>query len=296
MNSSSTPKWFLEIIENLGEWTVVLASLVSIIIGVLSFIPFFNLLSTDVILRLTLIALGLLMGTVVYQIRQRTSEISELREVLGLVEVKVLEGKKLFPEHLVESVHQVQNYILDTNLNEENRSVSNEKQELYRRILDERLKRGEVSYKSVEVIFTKERLERVIRRLLVYEGQDYLIRHYYSSPKAIPVLHIMSFDGQGFNFGGFYSAATAGVSDQENYIYIRHPDINLFLREYWEVLWRGATPLNPGRQINWKELEQIALHINMSVAEFQEMVTQIKNELQLNNSKRKRELKDGRKQ
>jgi hypothetical protein len=277
---------------NLGYdgWVLGLTSLVAIIIGLLDFTPFINL-STDAMLRILIVASGLLMGTAVAQSARRKFEIIELRESLGLMDIEVLDGKKTFPQHLAEGIHRAKNFVLDTNLNEETRIGLEDDQIFYRQILDERLKKRDLSFRRVEVIFTRERLETVIRRLLMHEGQEYYIGHYYAPQKAIPVLHIMSFDGEGFYLGGFYSAGTAGVPAQERMVYIRQPEINDYLRDYWEILWRGAIMLNPNGKINWKELEQIALHINISAFEFQEMVKQITNEVQRSNAKRKREVK-----
>jgi len=257
-------------------WVLGLTGLAAIVIGILDFTPLVDL-TTDPMLRMIVIALGLLMGAVVAQTGRRALEISELREALGLVEVEALEAKRSFPHHLVQSVLQAQKFILDTNLNEEVPRGPGDPQRQYKQILDEQLRKGNLSFRRVEVIFNKERLEKVIHQLLTHEGQDYFIRHYDPPPRAIPVLHTMSFDDERFYLGGFYPAESPA---EERVIYIRQSGIAQLLRDYWNVLWLRATPLNEGKRINWAELKRIALRVGMTESGFDAMVARLKNEVQ----------------
>jgi hypothetical protein len=250
--------------------------LAAIVIGFLDSTPLVNLTS-DPMLRIIVVALGLLMGAVVAQTGRRAVEINELREALGLIEVEALEGKKSFPQHLLQSVFQADRFILDTNLNEEVPYRPSDPQRRYKQILDERLKKGDLSFRRVEVIYSRETLEKVVRKLLIYEGQDYFIRHYDPPPRAIPVLHIMSFDDERFYLGGFYPTESPA---EERVVYIRQPDIAQLLHDYWNILWLRATPLNEGKRINWAELKRIARRVGMTESDFDAMVRQLKNEIQ----------------
>jgi hypothetical protein len=257
-------------------WVLGLTGLVAIMIGILDLTPFVNL-TADPMLKMIVIALGLLMGAIVAQTGRRALEITELREALGLVEVEGLEAKRSFPQHLVQSVLRAQKFILDTNLNEEVPRGSGDPQRQYRQILDERLRKGDLSFRRVEVIFNKERLEKVVRRLLKHEGQDYFIRHYDPPPRAIPVLHMMSFDDERFYLGGFYPAESP---TEERAIYIRQSEIAQLFRDYWNVLWLRAIPLNEGKRINWAELKRIALRVGMTEPDFNAMIARLKDEAQ----------------
>ena len=191
----------------------------------------------------------------------------------------MLEEKRSFPQHLVQSVRKTQRFVLDTSLNYEYAALpgTDEPQWQYKQILEKRVKQGEISFRRIEVIFSRERFEEVLRKLLAYEGCEYFIRYYEAPPKAIPVLHIMSFDDEHFYLGGFYPAESPA---EELVVYIYHPEMTQFLRDYWNMLWLRATPLNEGKRINWPELKRIAMHLGITEPEYESMVTTLKEAMQ----------------
>ena len=155
----------------LDEWILGITGLAAIVIGILDFTPLTNL-TNDPLLRLIVVALGLLMEAVVVQTGRRSSEIKELRESLGQIEIEFLEAQLSFPQRLIQSVAQAKRFILDTNLNEERaRGLVEDPQREYREIRDKRIMRGEIVFQRVEVIFNKSALEKVVRSLLRYQGE-----------------------------------------------------------------------------------------------------------------------------
>jgi hypothetical protein len=187
--------------------------------------------------------------------------------------VETLEAKQSFPQQLVRSIRRAKKFVLDMNLIEEVPRELNTPYKKYRQILEERVSGGELSFKRVEVVYSRERLERIVTRLLKHEGQDCFIRHYEPPIRAIPILQLMSFDDRDFYLGGFHSDISP---TEEQVLYCRHAEITRVLREYWNVLWMKALPLNKGDVIHWKELKRIALRIGMKEAEYEELIAELK--------------------
>jgi len=280
-----------QLIRDFGfdNWVLSLTALAAILIGILDFVGWLNL-STDQLLQIAIVGIGLLMGSVIAQTSRPASEIRELREAIGITEVTILESKKSFPQHLVQSIFKTQRFILDTALNYETLPGPDDSQMQYKQILDKRVRRGDISFRRVEVIFNKERLEVVLRKLLTYEGAEYFIRYYDAPPKAIPLLNMMSFDDHHFYLGGFYPSESP---TEELAVYIRHPEIAQFFRDYWNVLWLSGIPLNEGKRINWAELKRIASHLGMTESEYNSMVTELRDEIQRKKKQTSLQKRDG---
>lgn len=259
-------------------WLLGFTGLAAVAIGMLDFIGWLQL-STEQLLQMVIVGLGLLMGAVVVQVTRQETSVDRIRTQLGAADIEVLDMKWAFPQHIAQRAREAQKFILDTNLNEEvprfPRPSSPQAQ--YRRIRDERVSKDEIGFRRVEVIFRKKHLESVVRRLLTFEGHEFYLRHYDPPPQAIPVLHIMSFDGEHFYLGGFYPTESP---TEEQAVYIRNMAMNQLLHDYWQMLWLRARPVNEGTVINWVELKRIGKRLGMTDEEFSEMVNRVKGEVQ----------------
>ncbi len=268
-----------KIIEALGYDGSILAltAIAAALIGMLDFVGFLGL-ELQQLTQLVLIGIGLLMGAVIAQTSRRTIEMKELKEALGLAEVQMLETGEEFAQHLVSSVTKTKKLVWDTKLTVATPSVARENlQEEYQGILYNRVAKGSVEFKRVEVIIYSKALERVVYRLLLYEKQTYFIRYYPTPPKAIPILNIMAFDEDSYYIGGFH---TSELSGNQKVLYIRQPELGDLLKDYWNYLWSQAIPLNEGGEINWKELEKIGKNVGIEKPDFDTMVERLKNEVQ----------------
>jgi hypothetical protein len=227
-----------------------------------------------IVVLLTLIA--------IYLVLERRSTLDKIAELMvqlerkmGGAEIEILDMKWAFPQHIAQRARAAKKFILDTNLTEElPRASKVSPQEEYSRIRDERVLKGEIGFKRVEIIFHKERLESIICRLLMFEGCDFYLRHYDPPPQAIPIIHLMSFDDEHFYIGGFYPLDFPPT--EEKAVYIRSPEIGELLREYWQLLWLRATPLNEGGVINWTELERIGSRLGLTNEDFESLVARLK--------------------
>jgi hypothetical protein len=220
----------------------------------------------------------------IYLVLERRSKLDKIAELMVQLEsktggagIEILDMKWAFPQHIAQKAKAAQKFILDTNLNQEIRRASTvSPQEEYRRIRDERVLNGKIAFRRVEVIFHREHLESVIRRLLMFEGYDFYLRHYDAPPQAIPVMHLLSFDDEHFYIGGFYPS---DPSTEERAVYIRSKEMGELLREYWQLLWLRAKPLNEGKIINWAELKRIGSKLGLNDDEFEGLVTRLKDEV-----------------
>jgi hypothetical protein len=263
------------ILSNLdwGEFGLALTGLIGTMLGILDFTPLVTL-TDDAALRMILCGTGLLMTSVAAQSARRKAENSELRQALGQAEVMSLNLRTEFPDHIGQNARKARKFILDTNLsNMLPRVGTGSQQDQYHQIRNDKLMNAQISFLQVVTIFHRETLEAIIKRLIIYKDKEFYIRHYDPPPKAIPIIHIMSFDNEHFYIGGFHPIESLG---EETGIYIRHPVVNKLLADYWNVLWSNAIPLKEGKKIYLDRLWNIAKRLEVPRTEFDEMVKPLK--------------------
>ena len=191
--------------------------------------------------------------------------------------LELLEMQHTFPQELTRRVQEAKRFVFDTNLSEEKPRRSSFTQGEYRAVRDLRVMRGEIGFKRVEVIYHKERFVSVVKNLLKFEGKNYYVRYYEAPPKAIPMLHVMAFDDEHFYVGGFYPPDSP--PGEEKVVHVHGGVLAEMLREYLQVLWLKAVPLNEGGQINWDELARIAQRLGMSPEEFDDLILEAKSRI-----------------
>lgn len=272
---------FKRILGELGwdGWTFLLCGVAALVVAVLDFAQVITLTSESA-LRLVIVAIGMVLGAIAAQTSRRTAEIKDLRDAVGVTSIELIRVGKESQLHVQQSLSRAKRFVLDTTLHRDraNLNYPTDDRTHYHYTMYERLQKREISYRKVEGIFSKERLEYVISRLLIYEGTDYLIRYYASTSKPIPVLNMMSIDNEAFYLGAFYRGDAP--AETENLAYSRDPRIGTLLSAYWNNLWQSAKPLNEEGRIDWDELKAIASFIGMSEQEFDATVNKWKDEVQ----------------
>jgi hypothetical protein len=270
------------IIRELGidGWIIGLAAIAAIVIGLWDFVPQPKHMTPDPLLRMILVALGLTMAAIVAQTSRRSLEISELRDAVGVTSVELIRPGKDFQFHAQKSFNLARRFILDTTLHREHATLNHPLDDPadYHHTLYERVQKREVSYRKIESIYNKERLEYVISRLLIYEDMDYIVRCYVSRSKPIPVFNLMSIDNEMFYLGAFYLGDAP--AETENIAFISGSKMSRLFEAYWNNLWHSAKPLNEERRINWDELRSIAKLVEMSDDEFNAIVNKWKRVVQ----------------
>lgn len=218
-----------------------LSSLGAIVFGVMSFIgviPF----AGDQLSSILIGATGVLMAAVVALSTSRKSEINELRNTLGVSDSKILKSHKELEESLAFSATKAESYISDTSLSRmipEPASLPffSGVESAYRRTIFDRVRRREIRFKRVEIIFHRQGLEQLLFRLLLHQGYDYQIRHYEPLQKPIPMLSFVSFDDTTFYFGGYY---LQGASREDKSLLIREPNLAQLFSDYWDTRIRSG--------------------------------------------------------
>jgi hypothetical protein len=195
----------------------------------------------------------------------------------NITDAQIINPKE-FGQHLTSSVSIAKSYVTDTVLNRiirapRTQSYFLDNQGDYRKLLYDKVKKGELTFQRVEVIFTKENLEAIIFRLFLHEGCRYYIRHYDSPPQPIPIMNFMSFDGKELYLGGFYNKEAAG---EEKVLFINERHSSDIYNSYWNVLWDGAIPLNESGKINLKELKRVGEKFGINDGAFRTMVNKTK--------------------
>jgi len=269
-----------QVLTELGfdGWAFLLCGAGAVVIAVLDFTQVVHLTTEDA-LRMIIVAIGLMMGAIAAQSGRRTAELQDLRDALGATSVEVVRPE-LRTSHIRQNVVRAKHLILDTSLHvlrAKNIHPADNPNHYYY-VLYERLKRKEITFRKIDTITSKERLEFVVSSLLVFEGLNYYIRYYDALPKPIPVLNMMSIDNEIFYLGAFY--VSDAPADTVGEVVIRSPEMSRLFEAYWNNLWYSATPLNEGKRINWDELKVIAHRVGMSEEEFNSIVSKWKDEVQ----------------
>ncbi len=265
-------------------WANAIIGIVAIAFGLLDFIPQLKL-DQNTILRLILIVSGLLLTGFASQSARRSSEIDDIKKAINLTETRLVYSGKEGTNALREYVTHTKKFILDTTLTAERANIRHplDAPDSYHNALYQRVRNKEISYRRVEIISTKERLEYAIMRLIIHDGTDYLLRYFGSQSKPLPVLNVMSFDNESILLGGFYTSDAP--AETVFMVSIKSSDVSKVIVNYWETLWHAAKPLNEGGRIDWQELKFLATQIGVSELEFTEMIDKWKNESRKRNRK-----------
>jgi len=271
------------VFDNLGIDGVIfgIASIASITIGVFSFVgSFFNFqpITGNQLSSVLIGTVGFLIAAVVALSAKRKNEIREIKDAIGISESELINSNREVEERFAFSARQAKRFILDTSLNRvipdsANIAYFSGVESEYRRAIYERVKRGEVNFRRVEIIYHRQGLEWAIFRLLLHDNPNYQIRHFEPSDKPIPMISFLSFDNTTFYLGGFHMK---GSPTEETALVIRDPNLSKILGDYWNVFWDMATPLNEGSTINWNELKQIGLRVGIEEQEFEKVVSKLK--------------------
>ena len=164
-------------ISNLGfgGLTLVVTGTVAFVIGILEFTPLVSL-PDGIMLQIIVAAIGLVMATIASQGSQSSQQVKELRNdirklLTSSAEIELLEAQHQFPQKLVKSIMQVHDFVCDSNLTEVTPRQLGDPQTEYRRILDERLRNGRLTFQRVDVIYGEHNLRKVIHRLLQHQRE-----------------------------------------------------------------------------------------------------------------------------
>lgn len=268
---------------NLGfeGWVFGLTGLAAIVFGVISFLGFIPL-PIGQSLQIVIGAIGAIMLAVVAQASRRQAEFQELKDLVGIADVKLLDNEGEFPADLVSECMRTKGFVNDVFVNwatprrEAVRYLTGKYSE-YNRELFRRVTKDEISFRQVQVIYHAQGFQELIHRLLLHEGHGYYIRYYDKPPVSIPILHVTSFDDRVFYLGVGYPK---GQPAKNQVLRLSEPNSNQLLKNYWQVLWDSATPLNTGRLIDWDEIRKLGTSIGLTESEIEDMLSKVRKDVE----------------
>ena len=246
--------------------------------GLLGYIP----LDTEQSIQILVGAMGALMLAIVSQTARRQSEFSELRDLLGISNLELIANNAEYVQHLLQNVVGTKTFVSDTILSPTITPMSQPEyfsgsRADYKLLLYKRVVKGEINYRRIEIISSKFNLERTIYRLLLFQVYKFLLRHYIAPPSFIPILNLVSFDDNKVYLRDFYRNES---TVHEKTLALSGNKSAEFFREYWNVLWNEAIPLNQGGVTDWEELRRISIRIGLSSNEFDSLVSRLKEAVQ----------------
>jgi hypothetical protein len=270
------------LLKQLGidDWVLVICGFAAIVFAVLDFAQIIQL-TQEAMLTMILTACGMMMGATVAQSIQRNNQVDAVLGSLDTSKTESIDSTD-YNSYIKQNIYKAKRFVADTTLHQvaapTNFCHPIDVPNHFANALYKRLQKKEITFWCVETIPSKERLEWVIYRLLVFQGLRWYIRYYDSNVKPIPALNIMSFDNEIFIIGSFYGNTIPGEGVTD--VSINNPKICYLLTAYWNNLWLNAKPLNEGDRINWDELKAIGVKLGIADIEFDAMINRLKLELQ----------------
>jgi len=144
----------------------------------------------------------------------------------------------------------------------------------YKQLFYQRLAKREIRYASVKTISYKQQFEYTVFSALLHEGLPYFLRYYDFSATKTPMVDIVLFDNTDYYLGGFYSRDD---SMEAKVLYSHSADMNIFLKDYWQILWQNSTPIiDDSESIRWDELKRLGSQFEIHEKEFDNMVSNLR--------------------
>lgn len=111
-----------------------------------------------------------------------------------------------------------------------------------RRIIGERLLKGDLMVQRVEIFYTLERLKEVLHNILIYDGKPYYAQAYCIGLKEIaPFVGAWCFDDIDILVGGYWRGFPPLA---QPVMRISGPPVKSFFLAYWKEIWEHGTMLN----------------------------------------------------
>lgn len=220
--------------------------------------------------------LSLLVLEIVLQ-RVRLGKIKEeLIKSLKGVRVESFSTGKDFANVKYKLLLETEDHIYDTELCVPSKPTTfsslPEQESAFRKLLNERVAKGEITYNYVQVIYDRTHFESLVRKVFQFNGYNYHIGYFIGAPETIPVLNVMIFDDKHFLVGGYYGPSSRG---RDRNLYIQNEDINATLYQYFDYLWKKANLLNESRIVNWDELKRCGLNLDYTLDELNAVIKSI---------------------
>lgn len=253
---------------------IILSSVVGIGLSIYSFIGG-NQISQPLLVGV----LSLLVLEAILQRVQFDNTKEEIINSLKGVRVETFTSGKDFADEKYKLVITADRFIYDTELCLPPRpsSPSSPTQESSpRKLLNDRVVKGEITYKFVQAIYDRSHFEALLKKLFQFYKYNYYVGYFVGAPETIPVLNVMIFDDKHFLLGGYYGPSARG---EDRNLYIQNEAIGATLRQYFDYLWSKARLLNENRVISWDEIRYCGLKLGYTLDELNATISRIAQEV-----------------
>lgn len=228
--------------------------------------------------------LGLLLLEVLFQHERLESAKDDIINSLKGVRVEIFSSDKDFADAKYRQLLTSKNFVHDMELclpMLPSRPAEVVAESPFRKLLNERVMKGELTYKYVQVIYDRTQFESVLRKLFRFSKYRYYLGYFVGAPEVAPVLNLMNFDDEHFFMGGYYGPTVRG---QDRNVHIQHDLIGQTFRQYYDYLWSKARIFNDNRIINWSEVRDCGLKLGYSLDELNATIAQIAKEVGFSDS------------
>lgn len=261
-------KNYRDILNRIGIDGIAIAILGIIAIGV----SIYDLLGGSNISQPVLVGvLGLFLLELILQRGRNERAKEEIIDSLNGVEIQVFESGKDFNDGKYRLLLESKDSLCDSEMCYA-RFVEQKEESSFRKLLNEKIRSGNFTYKVVQVIYDPKHFEILLERLFQFRNYDFYLGYFLSPPEVIPILNVMMFDRKKFILGGYYGPSARG---EDRNIYLKHNLTSSTLEQYYEYLWSRARLFNEHKSINWDEIKYCAIKLGYTVEELNFAVERI---------------------
>lgn len=194
----------------------------------------------------------------------------EIINSLKGVRVEVFKTSQDFSNAKFRLLLEADAFVYDTELSSPSAVSSTESK--FRQLLNERVSKGEITYKYIRAVFTKSQFEQLLEWLFRFYRYNYYIGYFIGPQEVIPALNLMIFDRKHFLMGGYYGPSARG--DDRN-LYVEHDLMAETLEQYFDYLWSRARLFNEHRTIDWEQVQHCGMALGYTIEELNATISEI---------------------
>ena len=184
-------------------------------------------------------------------------------------------------EHALECLNETEGFVYDTRLSQPHamplRMRGRDIHSGFWNAVADRLGKGSIAVRRVEIIYCKDRLKELMRNIIKYEDVEYWVKYYPKTPGkpgVRPAINMMSFDYVHF-FIGAYFVSLPPPDQHRQMLWLRGEPFASFLKAYFELLYERAIFLNPSGPDDWQEVRRVAENIGISGEEWEQLLEEV---------------------
>jgi len=232
--------WIKKTTKDLGldEWVLGITGLAAVAIGVLDFVGWLQL-STSQLLQMALVSIGMLMAAVVIQAARQKVGLADLessleKSVVGWSDVRCFTKTEFGVEYMAARTLAANDYILHASLSPPIPRWFLASQQ-FEQAIQEVATSNSVKVRYLVNFQDPARKNRVQRLLSNPDVNRYFVAFIDSESLGVPMINFMIFDGEELVL------AIPGFGEADAIIAVKNEEIVSALGQYFDLLWAKAT-------------------------------------------------------